>query len=63
MVFLLDNGVRIVYTDHRRFGVMDLLHENEMAGHKLLKDIGVEPLGNEFSADFLAGDSGKNPRH
>ena len=54
VVFLLDNGVQIVYTDHRRFGVMDLLHENEMASHKLLKDIGVEPLGNEFSADFLA---------
>jgi formamidopyrimidine-DNA glycosylase len=54
VVFLLDNGVQIVYTDHRRFGIMDLLHENEMASHKLLKDIGVEPLGNEFSADFLA---------
>ena len=48
-------GCRVIYTDHRRFGVMDLLHENEMASHKLLKDIGVEPLGNEFSADFLAG--------
>jgi formamidopyrimidine-DNA glycosylase len=55
VVFLLDNGVQIVYTDHRRFGVMDLLHENEMTSHKLLKDIGLEPLGNEFSADFLAG--------
>jgi formamidopyrimidine-DNA glycosylase len=55
VVITLDNGVRVIYTDHRRFGVMDLLHENEMAGHKLLKDIGVEPLGNEFSADFLAG--------
>ena len=55
VVITLDNGVRVIYTDHRRFGVMDLLHENEMASHKLLKDIGVEPLGNEFSADFLAG--------
>ena len=55
VVFTLDNGMRVVYTDHRRFGVMDLLHESELASHKLLKDIGVEPLGNEFSADFLAG--------
>ena len=55
VVFTLDNGVRIVYTDHRRFGVMDLLHENELASHKLLKDIGVEPLGNEFSGQYLAG--------
>ena len=55
VIFTLDNGMRVVYTDHRRFGVMDLLHESELASHKLLKDIGVEPLGNEFSADFLAG--------
>ena len=54
VVITLDQGVRIVYTDHRRFGVMDLLHENEMASHRLLKDIGVEPLGNEFSGEFLA---------
>ena len=45
---------RIVYTDHRRFGVMDLLANAEMASHKLLQGIGVEPLGNEFSADYLA---------
>lgn len=54
VVILLDNGVQVVYTDHRRFGVMDLLQESDMASHKLLKGIGVEPLGNEFSADFLA---------
>ena len=54
VVITLDNGVRVVYTDHRRFGVMDLLHENELASHRLLKDIGVEPLGNEFSGEYLA---------
>jgi formamidopyrimidine-DNA glycosylase len=55
VVITLKNGVQVVYTDYRRFGVMDLLHESELASHRLLKDIGVEPLGNEFSADFLAG--------
>ncbi len=54
VVITLDNGMRVVYTDHRRFGVMDLLHESELASHRLLKDIGVEPLGNEFSGAFLA---------
>jgi formamidopyrimidine-DNA glycosylase len=54
VVITLDNGTRVVYTDHRRFGVMDLLRESELASHRLLRDIGVEPLGNEFSADFLA---------
>jgi formamidopyrimidine-DNA glycosylase len=33
---------------------MDLLHESELASHKLLKAIGVEPLGNEFSGQYLA---------
>ena len=54
VVITLDNGVRVVYTDHRRFGVMDLLQESELTSHKLLKDIGVEPLGNEFSGQYLA---------
>jgi formamidopyrimidine-DNA glycosylase len=54
VVIALDNGTRVVYTDHRRFGVMDLLRQSELASHRLLKDIGVEPLGNEFSGAFLA---------
>jgi len=54
VVFTLDDGVRVVYTDHRRFGAMDILHESELASHKLLKDIGVEPLGNAFSSQYLA---------
>jgi formamidopyrimidine-DNA glycosylase len=52
VVFALDDGTRIVYTDPRRFGVLDLFRESE--SHKLLRDIGVEPLGNELNADYLA---------
>ncbi len=52
VVFSLDDGTRIIYTDPRRFGVMDLF--SETGGHKLLKGIGVEPLGNELNAAFLA---------
>ena len=55
VVITLDTGTRVIYTDHRRFGVMDLLQERELTSHRLLKDIGVEPLGNEFSGAFLAG--------
>lgn len=50
----LEGGTRIVYTDPRRFGVMDLFPEADVAIHKLLGGIGVEPLGNEFSAGYLA---------
>ena len=55
VVLTLDNGVRVVYTDPRRFGLMDLFPEADAAAHKLLKGIGVEPLGNELNADYLAG--------
>jgi len=51
VVFHLDDGTRIVYSDHRRFGLMDLQRPGE--AHALLKDIGVEPLGNELSGGYL----------
>lgn len=50
VVFSLDDGTVIIYTDARRFGVMDIF-EGE---HKLLRGLGVEPLGNELNAAFLA---------
>ena len=51
VVFTLDDGTRIVYSDPRRFGLMDLERPGET--HRLLADIGVEPLGNSLSADYL----------
>jgi formamidopyrimidine-DNA glycosylase len=51
VVFHLDDGTRIVYADPRRFGMMDLEAEGEV--HKLLAQIGVEPLGNELSGAVL----------
>ncbi len=52
VVFHLDEGTRIVYSDHRRFGLMDLERPGE--SHKLLLGLGVEPLGNELNAAYLA---------
>ena len=54
VVFSLEGGTRVVYTDPRRFGLMDLFPEAAAAAHKLLKNIGVEPLGNELHAAYLA---------
>lgn len=54
VMLALDDGTRLVYTDPRRFGIMDLFPEAEASAHKLLSAIGVEPLGNVFSADYLA---------
>jgi formamidopyrimidine-DNA glycosylase len=54
VVFTLENGVRMIYSDPRRFGMMDLWHTHELGDHRLLKDIGVEPLGNELNAQYVA---------
>ena len=53
VVFHLEQGIRLVYSDPRRFGMMDLVETSKTHEHKLLKAIGVEPLGNELSADYL----------
>lgn len=52
VVFHLEDGTRIVYSDHRRFGLMDLERPGE--SHRLLMGLGVEPLGNELNAEHLA---------
>ena len=54
VVFNLVNGVRLVYSDPRRFGMMDLVSTPKLNSHKLLKDIGVEPLSNQLSAEYIA---------
>jgi len=52
-VFSLEDGTRVIYTDPRRFGVMDLFPAKEASSHRLLRGIGVEPLGNALNADYL----------
>jgi formamidopyrimidine-DNA glycosylase len=54
VVFTRDDGLRVIYTDPRRFGLMDLVGEPGLDSHKLLSGIGIEPLGNEFDAAYLA---------
>ena len=54
VVFVLDDGTRIVYTDPRRFGMMDLVPAAELASHRLMKGLGVEPLGRGLTPRYLA---------
>ena len=53
VVIHLEGGVRVVYSDPRRFGLMDIVETASVDQHRLLAGIGVEPLGNELSADYL----------
>ncbi|HEY8963895.1 MAG TPA: DNA-formamidopyrimidine glycosylase family protein, partial [Alphaproteobacteria bacterium] len=54
VIITLDNGARIVFNDPRRFGVMDVFQAEEESSHKLLKNLGLEPLSNDFSGPALA---------
>jgi formamidopyrimidine-DNA glycosylase len=54
VVFTLESGATIIYNDPRRFGFMLLIEEAELGAHDLFRDLGVEPLGNEFHAGYLA---------
>jgi formamidopyrimidine-DNA glycosylase len=51
--FITDQGARIVYSDHRRFGMMDLFPSSEMERYRFLAAIGPEPLSDAFSASVL----------
>ena len=50
---LFDNNKILRLNDPRRFGSVLCQPGEEPEQHKLLKDLGVEPLGNEFSGGYL----------
>jgi formamidopyrimidine-DNA glycosylase len=54
IVFHMSSGARIAFNDPRRFGLMLLVPRRELADHPLMKQVGPEPLGNEFDAAMLA---------
>ncbi|MCW5731154.1 MAG: bifunctional DNA-formamidopyrimidine glycosylase/DNA-(apurinic or apyrimidinic site) lyase [Alphaproteobacteria bacterium] len=47
-------GRAVVFNDARRFGMMDLVPRAGLASHKLLRDLGPEPLGNAFDGALLS---------
>lgn len=54
IIFHTDAGDEIRFNDARRFGMMDLVPTGQLMAHKLLKDLGPEPLGNSFNGPYLA---------
>ncbi len=53
VVFETDAPAKVVFNDHRRFGLMTLIDTNRIGSHKLFKDVGIEPLSRGFDAAFL----------
>ncbi len=54
VVLETDAPARIVFNDHRRFGLMTLISTNGLDEDKLFKDIGIEPLSAGFNTGYLA---------
>lgn len=54
VVFETDDGWQIRFNDARRFGLVLLLSDAEIAGHKLFAGLGPEPLDAAFDGGALA---------
>ncbi|MDE1174782.1 MAG: bifunctional DNA-formamidopyrimidine glycosylase/DNA-(apurinic or apyrimidinic site) lyase [Parvibaculaceae bacterium] len=62
IVFDMEDGGRVIYADHRRFGFMDLIAPDGagdepgsgLRANRHLAALGPEPLGNDFSAPVLS---------
>src|SRR5215472_12569525 len=54
VVFHMSSGASVTFNDPRRFGSMKLVARDRLEDEPLLKNLGPEPLGNEFDAAMLA---------
>ncbi len=54
VVFKVGNGTLIRFADPRRFGLMALTSEDELARHPMLAHLGPEPTGEDFTGRVLA---------
>jgi len=53
VVWVFKDGVRLVYNDPRRFGMIFFVPPSEHETHKSFKHLGPEPLNEEFNAKYL----------
>jgi formamidopyrimidine-DNA glycosylase len=54
LVILTEDDLRIRFHDPRRFGYMDLMPAGALDAHPQLAELGPDPLGPAFDADYLA---------
>src|SRR6266481_7607681 len=54
VMFQMSSGASVIFNDPRRFGYMKIIARKALADEPLLRDLGPEPLGNEFDAKMLA---------
>ncbi len=58
VVFAMSSGATIIYNDARRFGFMLLADADALGEHKFIRNLGVEPLGEDLSPAYLAARCG-----
>jgi len=54
-VFYLDNKHKLVFDDHRHFGVMKLAQTSKLENTEELSALGPEPFGKDFTDKYLYG--------
>jgi formamidopyrimidine-DNA glycosylase len=54
VIFDFEGGTQVRFNDVRRFGILDICNEADLDTHPLLRDLGPEPLGNDFNGPALA---------
>lgn len=53
VVLHFQSGLRLIYNDPRRFGLLELFPKGAMSTNRWLKNLGLEPLAEEFTAEYL----------
>ena len=61
-IFYLDNDMRLVFRDQRKFGVMKLVSISRLKQTKGIRELAPEPLGDEFSLAYLIGTLSRSRR-
>jgi formamidopyrimidine-DNA glycosylase len=54
IVFEMSSGATVTFNDPRRFGFMKLVPRTKLEQEPSLRNLGPEPLGNEFDAKLMA---------
>ncbi len=53
-IFDFEGGIELRFNDARRFGLLDYADAQHLADHPRFRDLGPEPLGNDFNGPALA---------
>jgi formamidopyrimidine-DNA glycosylase len=62
VIFTLDNGLELRFRDPRRFGCVAAVEEANLNEHDLLRRLGVEPLSENFTPEYLFRRSRKSKK-